>query len=287
MVSPKACKANLLIRYEVKSNGAIYFMANASSEQLIKWLEGTLATRFILGVIVFNAVILGLETSHTVMGTMGGLLKTLDTICLSIFVLEIILKLIAYRHRFFRNGWNLFDFVIVGIALLPSGGALSVLRALRILRVLRVISISPSLRTVVEGLVSALPGMGSVVVLMSIIFYVGAVIATKLFAGSHPEFFSSLGASAYSLFQIMTLESWSMGIVRPVMEIHPYAWAFFIPFILITTFSVVNLLVGLIVNSMQEASEREAVDETTLHREHLLARLSRIEAQLEKLGAKK
>lgn len=287
MVSPKACKANLLIRYEVKSNGAIYFMANASSEQLIKWLEGTLATRFILGVIVFNAVILGLETSHTVMGTMGGLLKTLDTICLSIFVLEIILKLIAYRHRFFRNGWNLFDFVIVGIALLPSGGALSVLRALRILRVLRVISISPSLRTVVEGLVSALPGMGSVVVLMSIIFYVGAVIATKLFAGSHPEFFSSLGASAYSLFQIMTLESWSMGIVRPVMEIHPYAWAFFIPFILVTTFSVVNLLVGLIVNSMQEASEREAVDETTLHREDLMARLSRIEAQLEKLGAKK
>ena len=287
MVSPKACKAYLLIRYEVKSNGAIYFMANASSEQLIKWLEGTLATRFILGVIVFNAVILGLETSHTVMGTMGGLLKTLDTICLSIFVLEIILKLIAYRHRFFRNGWNLFDFVIVGIALLPSGGALSVLRALRILRVLRVISISPSLRTVVEGLVSALPGMGSVVVLMSIIFYVGAVIATKLFAGSHPEFFSSLGASAYSLFQIMTLESWSMGIVRPVMEIHPYAWAFFIPFILVTTFSVVNLLVGLIVNSMQEASEREAVDETTLHREDLMARLSRIEAQLENLGAKK
>ena len=287
MVSPKACKANLLIRYEVKSTGAIYFMANASSEQLIKWLEGTLATRFILGVIVFNAVILGLETSHTVMGTMGGLLKTLDTICLSIFVLEIILKLIAYRHRFFRNGWNLFDFVIVGIALLPSGGALSVLRALRILRVLRVISISPSLRTVVEGLVSALPGMGSVVVLMSIIFYVGAVITTKLFAGSHPEFFSSLGASAYSLFQIMTLESWSMGIVRPVMEIHPYAWAFFIPFILVTTFSVVNLLVGLIVNSMQEASEREAVDETTLHREDLMARLSRIEAQLENLGAKK
>ena len=287
MVSPKACKANLLIRYEVKSNGAIYLMANASAKQLIKWLEGTLATRFILGVIVFNAVILGLETSHTVMGTMGGLLKTLDTICLSIFVLEIILKLIAYRHRFFRNGWNLFDFVIVGIALLPSGGALSVLRALRILRVLRVISISPSLRTVVEGLVSALPGMGSVVVLMSIIFYVGAVIATKLFAGSHPEFFSSLGASAYSLFQIMTLESWSMGIVRPVMEIHPYAWAFFIPFILVTTFSVVNLLVGLIVNSMQEASEREAVDETTLHREDLMARLSRIEAQLENLGAKK
>ncbi len=262
-------------------------MANGPSERLNQWLEGTFATRFILGVIAFNAIILGLETSQTVTETIGGLLKTLGTICLSIFVIEITLKLIAYPYRFFTNGWNLFDFVIVGIAFFPSVGELSVLRALRILRVLRVISISPSLRTVVEGLVSALPGMGSVVVLMSIIFYVGAIIATKLFAGSHPEFFSSLGASAYSLFQIMTLESWSMGSVRPVMEIHPYAWAFFIPFILITTFSVVNLLVGLIVNSMQKASEREAVDETALHREELMARLSRIEAQLEKLDAQK
>jgi voltage-gated sodium channel len=262
-------------------------MTNTSSSKLIEWLEGTFVTRFILGVIVFNAIILGLETSPTIMGSMGGLLKALDTLCLTIFIIEIGLKLIAYMHRFFLNGWNLFDFVIVGIALLPSGGALSVLRALRILRVLRVISISPSLRKVVEGLVSALPGMGSVVVLMSIIFYVGAVIATKLFATSHPEFFSSLGASAYSLFQIMTLESWSMGIVRPVMEVHPFAWAFFIPFILVTTFSVVNLLVGLIVASMQEASEREAVDETAHHREELLNRLARIESQLESLSKPK
>ena len=255
-----------------------------TSNTLQTWLEGPFVSRFILGVIVFNAVILGLETSKTIMDTIGGLLVALDTICLGIFIVEILLKLIAYRHRFFFNGWNLFDFVIVGIALIPNAGALSVLRSLRILRVLRVISISPSLRKVVEGLVTALPGMGSVVVLMSIIFYVGSVIATKLFSTSHPEFFDSLGGSAYSLFQVMTLESWSMGIVRPVMEVHPYAWAFFVPFILVTTFSVVNLLVGLIVNSMQEASEREAVDETAHHREELMERLARIEAQLEAMG---
>lgn len=257
----------------------------ASTHTLGQWLESTFVTRFILCVIIFNAIILGFETSKTVMDHAGGLLRALDTLCLAIFVIEIALKLIAYRHRFFTSGWNIFDFAIVGIALIPDAGALAVLRSLRILRVLRVVSISPSLRKVVEGLVSALPGMGSVVVLMSIIFYISAVIATKLFSGSHPEFFGSLGGSAYSLFQIMTLESWSMGIVRPVMTIHPYAWAFFIPFILVTTFSVVNLLVGLIVNSMQEASGRESVDETTHHREELLDRLARIEAQLDKLAA--
>ncbi len=245
---------------------------------LAGWLERPLVTRFILGVILFNAAILGLETSDIAMARFGPLLIFLDSACLAVFVAEIALKLVAYRGRFFLNGWNLFDFVIVAIALVPAAGALSVLRALRVLRLLRVISVSPSLRRVVEGLVSALPGMGSVVILMSIIFYVSSVIATKLFGATFPEFFGSLGASAYSLFQIMTLESWSMGIVRPVMQVHPHAWAFFVPFILVTTFSVVNLLVGLIVNSMQEAGGKEASDQTSLHRDEVMARLARIEA---------
>lgn len=262
-------------------------MPDTLNDRLIQWLEGPFVTQFILVIIMFNAAILGLDTSVTMRENFGPLLGFLDTACLTIFIIELVLKLIAYRHRFFASGWNIFDFIIIGIALAPNGGALTVLRALRILRVLRVISVSPSLRKVVEGLVSALPGMGSVVVLMSIIFYVGAVMATKLFSASHPEFFNSLGGSAYSLFQIMTLESWSMGIVRPVMEVHPYAWAFFVPFILVTTFSVVNLLVGLIVNSMQEASERESVDETAHHREDLLERLNRIETQLDKLSKSK
>ncbi len=238
--------------------------------------------RLIIGVILFNAVILGLESSDTIMNNAGTLIDTLDTICLWIFVLEILAKLFAQHFRFFRSGWNVFDFVIVGIALIPAAQAFSVLRALRILRVLRVVSAVPSLRLVVEGFLTALPGMGSVFMLMSLIFYIGSVIATKLFGETFPQWFGSLGHSAYSLFQIMTLESWSMGIVRPVMEVYPYAWMFFIPFIMVTTFAVVNLLVGLIVNSMQDAHHEESNAATDTYRDEVLVRLEAIEKRLPK-----
>jgi voltage-gated sodium channel len=251
--------------------------------KLAQFVESPRARSFILAVIVVNAVILGLETSATAMAAAGPLLITLDRICLAIFVVEIALKLYAFRGGFFRSGWNVFDFVIVGIALIPATGGLSVLRALRILRVLRAISIVPSLRRVVEGLVNALPGMGSVFGLMSLIFYIGAVMATKLFGAAFDEWFGTIGRSAYSLFQIMTLESWSMGIVRPVMEIYPWAWMFFVPFILVTTFAVVNLVVGLVVNSMQEAHSEEANAQTDEYRESVLAKLAAIEARLDAL----
>lgn len=247
------------------------------------WLEQRWVRNTIIGVILFNAVILGLETSAPVMAAAGPVIITLDYICLSIFVAEIALKLFAHGPRFFRSGWNVFDFVIVGIALVPAGQGLSVLRALRILRVLRVVSVAPRLRRVVEGFITALPGMGSVFLLMALIFYIGAVMATKLFAASFPEWFGDLGNSAYTLFQIMTLESWSMGIVRPVMEAYPYAWAFFVPFIMVTTFAVVNLLVGLIVNSMQDAHSVEDNQKTDAYRDEVLARLREIEARLDRL----
>jgi voltage-gated sodium channel len=188
--------------------------------------------------------------------------------------------LFAHGRSFFRSPWNLFDFVIVGIALVPGAQGMSVLRALRILRVLRVISVAPRLRRVVEGFITALPGMGSVFLLMAIIFYIGSVMATKLFSDLFPEWFGTLGRSAYSLFQIMTLESWSMGIVRPVMEVYPYAWAFFVPFILMTTFAVVNLLVGLVVNSMQDAHQEETNERTDAYRDEVLSRLASIEKRL-------
>ncbi|WP_282078500.1 ion transporter [Epibacterium ulvae] len=236
--------------------------------------------RFIIFVILLNAVTLGLETSQTIMARFGGLIILLDKICLTIFVVEIIAKLAVRRLAFFRSGWSVFDLIIVTLALVPGSQAISVLRALRILRVLRVISVAPSLRRVVEGFVTALPGMGSVFLLMAIIFYIGAVIATKLFADTFPQWFGTLGQSGYSLFQIMTLESWSMGIVRPVMEVYPYAWAFFIPFIMVTTFAVVNLLVGLIVNSMQDAHSAEEGVQTDAYRDDVLGRLERIEKLL-------
>ncbi|CUH51592.1 ion transporter [Shimia marina] len=234
----------------------------------------------ILGVILFNAIILGLETSKPLMEAMGPLLITLDSLCLAVFVFEIIAKLYVQRGRFFSDGWNIFDFVIVGIALVPAAQGLAVLRALRILRLLRVVSVAPSLRRVIEGLINALPGMGSVFLLMALVFYIGAVMATKLFGTAFPEWFGTLGKSGYSLFQIMTLESWSMGIVRPVMEVFPYAWMFFVPFILLTTFVVLNLVVGLVVNSMQDAHHVEAEAETGNYRDEVLARLADIEKLL-------
>ncbi|MBO6788997.1 MAG: ion transporter [Dinoroseobacter sp.] len=249
-------------------------------EQLAVWLDQPRVRNFIIGVIVINAILLGMETSQTLMHQAGGLITTLDMICLVIFVIELALKLFALGPRFFRNGWNIFDFLIVGVSLMPGAQSLSVLRALRIMRLLRVISAAPRLQRVVEGFITALPGMGSVFLLMAMIFYIGSVMATKLFAESFPQWFGSLGQSAYSLFQIMTLESWSMGIVRPVMEVYPYAWGFFVPFIMMTTFAVVNLLVGLIVNSMQDAHGAEESERTDAYRDEVLERLRDIEKRL-------
>nr|WP_243730888.1 ion transporter [Rubellimicrobium sp. CFH 75288] len=233
-----------------------------------------------MAVILFNAVLLGLETSPRIMAVAGRLILALDALCLSIFVAEIAIKLWAFGLRFFRSGWNLFDLAVVGVSLAPVGQGLTVLRALRVLRVLRLISMAPALRRVVDGFVRALPGMGSVFLLIALIFYVGAVMATKLFGATHPEWFGSIGASAYTLFQVMTLESWSMGIVRPVMEVHPFAWAFFVPFILVTTFAVLNLLVGLVVNAMQDAAQEESKAAEDAWREEMVARLRAIERHL-------
>ncbi|WP_375262716.1 ion transporter [Palleronia sp.] len=249
-------------------------------DRLAALLSRATTRNAITAVIVINAVTLGLETSEGAMAVAGPLIVGIDRICLTIFVVELLSKIYAFGPRFFRNGWNVFDFVVVAIALVPASGGLSVLRALRILRVLRVISVAPRLRRVVEGFLTALPGMASVFLLMALIFYIGAVIATKLFGAAFPEWFGDLGRSAYTLFQVMTLESWSMGIVRPVMQEFPYAWAFFVPFIMVTTFAVVNLIVGLIVNSMQSAHEEESVAATDAYRDEVLKRLDAIEQRL-------
>jgi len=222
--------------------------------------------RVILTIIVLNAVTLGLETSDSVMARVGPLLLALDTIFLTIFVVEIAIRLIAHGARFWRDGWSIFDFFVVAVALVPATESLSGLRALRILRVLRLISAVPSMRRVVTGLFAALPGMTTVVMLLALIFYVFSVMATMLYGDTFPQYFGTIGRSAYSLFQIMTLESWSESIVRPVLDVHPMAWLFFIPFILMTSFAVLNLFIGIIVDSMQEqARERlEALQEQSM-----------------------
>jgi voltage-gated sodium channel len=194
------------------------------------------------------------------MAAAGEALVALDRILLMIFTAEILAKLLVYRTRIHKDPWNVFDILVIGIAWLPTAGPLSVLRALRILRVLRLISAVPSMRRVVTALLRAIPGMGSIVALLALIYYVFSVMATKLFGDTFPEWFGTIGGSAYSLFQIMTLESWSMGIVRPVMEVYPLAWAFFVPFILTTSFTVLNLFIGIIVDAMQSQHQAE-VDE--------------------------
>ncbi|MEM7423113.1 MAG: ion transporter [Pseudomonadota bacterium] len=251
--------------------------------RLAEWLETLPVRWFIICIILLNAVLLGVETSENITDNIGVTLNLLDRVCLAFFVFEIAVKIYAFGPKFFRTAWNLFDFVIVAIALVPGSETIATLRALRILRLLRVVSVAPRLRRVVEGFVAALPGMGSVFLLMGLIFYISSVMATTMFSETFPQWFGTLGQSAYSLFQIMTLESWSMGIVRPVMEVHAWAWAFFVPFIMVTTFAVVNLLVGLIVNSMQDAHHEDDVAQTDAYREDVLGKLAAIEARLDRM----
>lgn len=230
----------------------------------------------ILALIIVNAIILGLETSDAVLASHGALLMALDRAILAVFVAEIALRIFVHRSAFFRDPWSLFDFAVVAIALLPATGQLSVLRALRVLRVLRVLTIVPSMRRVVGGLLAAIPGLASIAMVLGLIFYVFAVITTNLFGDRFPDWFGTLGRSLYTLFQVMTLESWSMGIVRPVMEVYPYAWIFFIPFILIATFTMLNLFIGIIVSAMQsftDADKAETIAAVEGAREHIEADL--------------
>ncbi len=230
-------------------------------ERLRRLVDSSRFQTFIVVVIVINAITLGLETSSSIVREHGEILAILDRAALAIFAAEIVAKLIVYRHRFFTSGWNIFDFVIVAVTLVPATDNLSVLRALRILRVLRLLSIIPQLRKVVQALFGALPGMGAIGMVLLLMYYVSGVLATKLFGEGFPEYFGSLGASMYTLFQIMTLESWSMGIVRPVMDTYPWAWAFFVPYIVLVTFMVLNLFIAIIVNSMQSLHESETQGE--------------------------
>ena len=248
--------------------------------RLAEWVESKLIQRIVLIAILVNAVVLGLYIDPSLAESLDPLWHAIDLGCLVLFTTEIALKLIAYRGVFFRSGWNIFDLVVVGIALVPGNGALSVLRTLRVLRVLRVLTVVPSLRRVVAAFIHAIPGLSSVVAVMGIFFYSAAVMAVGFFGETHPDWFGTIGKSLYTLFQIMTLESWSMGIVRPVMEAHPYAWAFFVPFIILATFTILNLFIGIIVSTMQELSVLPDPDEANPETVEILGR---IEADLARL----
>ena len=217
--------------------------------------------KFIMGLIIVNAVILGLETSPKVMELVGRELQLFDQVVIVIFCIELGLRVYAKGLQFFRDPWGIFDLMVVAITLVPSNEALTVLRALRVVRVFRLVSTIPRLRRIVAALLHAVPGVGAIIVLLLIVFYVFSVITTKTFGKNFPDWFGSLGDSMFTLFQIMTLESWSMGIVRPVMEIYPWAWVLFVAFIVLSSFTVLNLFIAIIIDSMQTLNERKQNDE--------------------------
>jgi len=249
-------------------------------------LARPITERTIMTLILINAVTLGMETSPSIMAEWGNVILWVDKALLTVFVIEIAARLYVHRGAFFRDPWSVFDLIVVAIALIPATGSLSVLRALRVLRVLRLITILPSLRRVVAGLITALPGMGSITLLLLIIFYVFAVMATKLFGEDFERLFGTLGASAFTLFQIMTLEGWAQEIVRPVMDRYPFAWLFFIPYIVVTTFMVLNLFIGVVVSAMQKETEQltETVKQAETEIEgHILAELRALRAEVAEL----
>lgn len=254
---------------------------SATRKQMARRIDSRGVQIGIILLIICNSIILGLETDANVMSRVGGLLIAIDRLCLAVFCIEIAAKIFCYRISFWKSGWNIFDFFVIAVALLPGAGVWAVLRTLRILRVLRLLTVVPSLRKVVAAFIHSIPGLSGVMAVMAIFFYATAVLATGLFGQTHPDWFGSLGSSLYTLFQIMTLESWSMGIVRPVMESHPWAWLFFVPFIIIATFTILNLFIGIIVSTMQELSMTPEIPTST--DPEVIELLERIDSDLRSL----
>jgi voltage-gated sodium channel len=228
---------------------------------------------------------MGLETSKSVMESFGSIIHAFDIFVISVFTIEVTLRIIAHRISFFKDPWSLFDFFVVIISLIPSSGSFQVLRILRVLRLFRLITVVPQMRKIVAALISVIPGMVSIIGLMSLIFYVFAIMATSLYSETFPQWFGTLGESFYSLFQIMTLESWSMGIVRPLMEQHPLAWTFFIPFIFVATFIMINLVVAIIVDAMSiiKEEEIEKIEEVKVSENELKNEIKSLQNEIQEL----
>ena len=217
-------------------------------------------------VVLINSAVLGLQTSSEITSVTGDVLAIIDRICLYIFVAEAVLKIIALRLGYFKKGWNWFDFIIVVASIasdMPAFSSLRTLRIVRVFRALKFISGIEHLQVIVSAIGRSIPSIGWTTVLMLLFYYMYGVIGTMLFGTDFPEFFGTIGKSMFSLFQIMTLESWSMDIGRPVMEVFPFAWLYFVSFIIASSFVALNIVVGIVVNSISEISSKKIVEEKT------------------------
>lgn len=247
---------------------------------LARVVESRVFQSSILGVIVFNALLFGLQTSSRLMACCGGVLNWLDQACLVVFVVELVLKLAVCNFRFFKDAWNIFDLLVVAVSFVPDMGVFSSVRIFRVLRVFKLISGVRPMRVILAAILRSIPGIAWAGLLLMLIYYVYGILATNLFGAAFPDWFGSLGKSVYSLFQIMTLESWSMGIARPVIAVYPYAWIFFVSYILVTTFIVLNVVVGIVLNSIGDSFKDEPADVTPRGNDELARELKRLREQL-------
>ncbi|WP_058306201.1 ion transporter [Gracilibacillus massiliensis] len=259
-----------------------------SPEKLSKFVMDTRFNRFITALIIFNAVLIGLETFPTIYQQYHTYFVVIDLIILAIFTLEVVLKIMVLKKSFFTNGWNIFDFVIVlGSLILYSTPFVSVLRIFRVLRVFRTITTIPTLRRIVAALFMAVPTISSVLLIMTIIFYVYAILGTSFYGDISPEYFGDIFLSFVTLFQIFTLESWASGIFRPIFAEEPWSWLYFLSFIVIATFIMINLIVGEIVNNAQKITddfeeETDEIKEDTSEIKELRKEIREIKEMLQK-----
>ncbi len=244
-----------------------------NTQPIKRLVESSLFQNTIIFLIVLNSLLIGLETSDYWMDRYGYIIDQVDLVILGVFIVEIVLKLVVYHYRFFKNAWNVFDLMIILISVVPAASSFTVFRAFRILRTLRLVKNVPKLRFIIESLLKAIPSIGWIVALLLMIFYVFAVLGTNLYGSQFPEWFGTLGKSMFTLFQIMTLESWSSGIARPVMTEVPLAAIYFIVFILVATYTTLNVFIAIVVNTMNEMHHQEIMEEDSriklfVHEEH-------------------
>lgn len=235
------------------------FEIGGMGDALSKFFKSRTYEFGITALIAVNAALMAAETLPAIRSSWGGLLEFFNHVIVLVFVVEILLKILTFRRDFWRDAWNWFDLAVVTISVLPASEAFAPLRALRALRLLRLIAVLPSLRRVVEGFLRALPSLGSIMLLLMLLLFVFSLIGTKLFGSTYPELFGGLGASAFSLFTVMTLEGWP-DLAREVMQAHPMAWAFFITFIVVSSWVVLNLVIGVVVDSMQSYTHEQELE---------------------------
>ncbi len=242
---------------------------------------------FIVALILLNGVILGLETSPGIVVQYGDWLLQGSQIILGIFIVEALLKMTAVAPRlgrYFGDGWNLFDFLVIVFSLIPATGQFAMIaRLARLLRVLRLVSTIPELRLIVSTLVRSIPSMGHVLMLMGIIFYIYAVAGYHMFHEHDPVHWDNLGLSLLTLFRVVTLEDWT-DVMYTAMELHPLAWMFFVSFVLVGAFVVINLFIAVVINNLDRAKQDRLLElMPPVSREELLQELRETQEKLHRL----